>query len=89
MIYSTEPTDWRDLQDKVGSILRICGCKSEVERTIETVRGKVDVDIHAVDLTTSPNLTYLCECKYWSSAVSKSVVHSFRTVVADYGASDF
>lgn len=86
MIYSSEPTDWRDLQDKIGSILRICGCESEVERTIKTVRGKVDVDIHAVDLTTSPKLTYLCECKYWSSAVSKSVVHGFRTVVSDYGA---
>jgi hypothetical protein len=86
VIYSTEPTDWRDLQDKVASILRICGCKSDVECTIETVRGKVDVDVLAIDSTISPNLIYLCECKYWSSAVPKTVVHSFRTVVSDYGA---
>lgn len=86
LIYSTEPIDWRDLQDKVASILRVCGCESEVERTIEIVRGKVDVDVHAVDSSTSPKLTYLCECKYWSSAVPKSVVHGFRTVVSDYGA---
>lgn len=86
LIYSTEPNDWRDLQDKVASILRVCGCESDVERTIETVRGRVDVDVHAVDSSTSPKLTYLCECKYWSTAVPKSVVHGFRTVVSDYGA---
>lgn len=50
MIYSTEPTDWRDLQDKSGSILRIDGCESQVERTVQTVRGKVDVNIRALDL---------------------------------------
>ena len=78
--------DWRDLQDKASLILQICGCNSEVERKIKTVRGEVNVDVHAIDLTTSPNLTYLCECKYWSSAVPKTVVHSFRTVVSDHGA---
>ncbi len=84
--YSTETSDWRDLQHKVVSILHICGCESDVERTIETVRGKVDVHVHVIDSTTSPKLTYLCECKHWSSAVPKIVVHSFRTVVSDYGA---
>lgn len=86
MIYSTEPNGWRDLQDKIASILRVCGCEAEVERTIETVRGKVDVDVYAIDPIASPKLTYLCECKYWSNAVPKSVVHGFRTVVSDYGA---
>jgi len=86
MIYAQEPSDWRDLQDKVASILNVCGCESEVERTIETARGDVDVDVHAIDKSISPNLVYLCECKLWSKAVPKSVVHSFRTVVSDYGA---
>jgi hypothetical protein len=27
---------------------------------------------------TSPPLTYLCECKYWSGAVPKSIVHGLR-----------
>jgi restriction system protein len=34
-----------------------------------------------------PPLVCLCECKHWASPVSKDVVHSFRTVVADFGAS--
>jgi len=86
LIYSTEPINWQDLQEKVASILRVCGCDSEVECTIETARGKVDVDVHAIDSSTSPKLTYLCECKHWGRAVPKSVVHSFRTVVSDCGA---
>jgi hypothetical protein len=86
VIYYTEPDDWRDLQEKVCAVLRVSGLGAEVERTIETVRGKVEIDFYAVDSTVSPTLKYLCECKYWRSAVPKSVVHSFRTVVSDYGA---
>ncbi|MDM0055234.1 restriction endonuclease [Variovorax fucosicus] len=86
MIYSSEPSDWRDLQNKVGDVLRVCGMKAEVEHTLETVRGKVDVDVYAADETVRPSLTYLCECKHWSTAVPKNVVHGFRTVVNDTGA---
>lgn len=86
MIYSTEPENWNDLQNKVSLILDTCGLQSEVERTIETVRGDVEIDVYAEDLINSPNLIYLCECKYWKHAVPKTVVHSFRTVVSDYGA---
>ena len=86
MIYSTEPNNWRDLQDKVASILRVIGCEAEVEQTIKTVRGNVVVDVHAIDLTTTPKLTYLCECKYWTNPVPKGIVHGFRAVCTDYGA---
>lgn len=86
MIYLNEPIDWKDLQQKVCDVLRVCGCDASVEKTIETVRGKVDVDVHAIDPSISPSLTYLCECKYWNTAVPKNVVHGFRTVMSDYGA---
>jgi Restriction endonuclease len=86
VIYSSEPTDWRDLQNKVCEILQTCGYLAETEKTIDSVRGKVAVDVYAVDKLSSPNLNYLCECKHWSTAVPKNVVHSFRTVVADCGA---
>ena len=86
MIYKNEPTDWKDLQQKVCDVFRVCGCDATVEQTIQTVRGKVDVDVHVIDPSVSPNLTYLCECKFWNTPVPKSVVHGFRTVVSDYGA---
>jgi hypothetical protein len=60
---------------------------TEVNRTIKTVRGTVNVDVYAEDVTQTPSAVCLCECKHWSTAVSKDVVHAFRTVVSDFGAS--
>lgn len=85
MIYANEPSSWQDLQQKVCDILAVCGCESAVEKTIATVRGDVSVDVYAADHAIKPSLTYICECKYWSTPVTKTIVHSFRTVVADSG----
>jgi hypothetical protein len=46
----------------------------------------VDVDVVAHDRTVSPPILYLVECKHWSKAVPRTVVHAFRTVVQDSGA---
>ncbi len=80
------PDNWRALQNDVGKILRQCGFKVQIERTIRTVRGKVIVDVYAEDPVQSPKSVFLCECKNWKKKVPKTVVHSFRTVVSDYGA---
>jgi hypothetical protein len=55
--------------------------------TIHTVRGYVDVDIVIEDTTRQPHTLILCECKHWKRKIPKSVVHAFRTVVQDSGAS--
>ncbi|MCC7423769.1 MAG: restriction endonuclease [Planctomycetaceae bacterium] len=80
------PTSWQDLQEQVALILTECKLSAEIEQSVTTARGTVSVDVVAVDLTQNPTQSYLCECKYWSKRISKDVVHSFRTVVADYGA---
>lgn len=80
------PTHWRDLQAQVGRILQECGFSVEPEKTIETVRGSVDIDVYAQDTTQKPTTVFLCECKRWKSSVPKTVVHAFRTVISDYGA---
>jgi hypothetical protein len=49
-------------------------------------RGRVKVDVLADDPGAVLPTRYLCECKHWRTAVSKDVVHSFRTVVTDAGA---
>ena len=85
-IYSSLPNDWRDLQNKVAQILQECGFSVDIQKDINTVRGIVNIDVIAQDITRKPISTYLCECKHWQTRVPKSVVHSFRTVVADYGA---
>lgn len=86
MINREMPTDWRDLQNQVGRILQECDFDCEIEKTIQTVRGNVDIDVYAEDKITQPRTIYLCECKYWRAAIPKNVVHAFRTVVSDYGA---
>lgn len=80
------PKDWQDLQRRVAQILQECGFETVVEKGIQTVRGVVNVDVYAEDSSQDPKTTYLCECKHWQSAVSKTIVHAFRTVVTDYGA---
>ena len=80
------PTDWKDLQKQVSQILKECGLETDLEKSIETVRGTVEIDVYAKDSTQTPAVTYLCECKHWASSVPQIIVHAFRTVVADYGA---
>lgn len=80
------PNDWKDLQQQVSQILKECGLETDLERSIETARGTVEIDVYAEDKTQQPTVTYLCECKHWASSVPQTIVHAFRTVVIDYGA---
>lgn len=86
MIFYSDPTNWTDLQNKVAQIFDEIGCIVAIEKEITTARGVVNVDVFVEDVTKSPRLIYVCECKYWESQIPKSVIHSFRTVVTDSGA---
>ncbi len=86
VINNSMPDNWRHLQEQVGLILRECGFKCEVDNQIHTVRGTVNVDVYAENTNDQPTTIYICECKHWKSAVSKTIVHAFRTVIADFGA---
>jgi restriction system protein len=87
MIDNGIPPTWQDLQAQVAVILKECGMRAEVERNVPTARGLVNLDVWAADPETTPPITVACECKHWRSSVPKAVVHSFRTVMADAGAS--
>jgi len=86
VINSSLPKDWRDLQIQVEKIMKESGFIADSEKDIETVRGIVNIDVYAEDTSQKPKMIYLCECKFWQKAIPKSVVHSFRTVVNDFGA---
>lgn len=85
-LYRELPGDWRELQQCTARFFSEMGYRSETEKTIRMVRGEVNVDVHAQNDQEIPKSTILCECKYWNTSVPKTVVHAFRTVVADYGA---
>jgi restriction system protein len=86
MLTSRIPLDWKALENDVARILNECGFAVKTESVITTVRGKVEVDVHAQEVVEGRAYTVLCECKHWSSRVPQNVVHGFRTVVADSGA---
>lgn len=85
-IFSKEPGNWRELQDMVATIFLDMGYDTAIEKDIKTVRGKVNVDVFAHKKVQRLSETVIVECKNWARAVTKSTVHSFRTIVSDYGA---
>jgi hypothetical protein len=70
----------------VGQLFSELGCEVVVGGHVDLVRGSKEIDVRVRDPQTSPASQYLCECKFWNKPIPQEVVHSFRTVVADYGA---
>jgi len=85
-MFDHEPTDWIDLQNRVAQMFRELDCEVRVGEEHHLVRGTKEIDVWVRDTYTTPPSTYLCECKFWARAIPQEVAHSFRTVVADYGA---
>lgn len=79
------PYSWQDLELIVTKILNQCGFDAERGKQILTVRGTVDIDVFAKDNNSTPSSEYLIECKYWNTNIPQTIIHSFRTIVNDYG----
>lgn len=85
MITRREPAGWRELQDMVSRILSECGMTVETEPRLTTARGQVEVDVYAEESVKGRRYSIICECKHWKARVPQTIVHGFRTVVADIG----
>lgn len=85
MIDDEVPADWQALETRVSQTLAECGFDVHVHEEVELARGDAIVDVYAVEHTSPPNVVVV-ECKHWATAVTKSVVHAFRSVVVDSGA---
>lgn len=79
------PSDWKELQDLVAEYLVAAGYKAITPYEIDTVRGKVEIDV-SIESPYDLVKRIVCECKYWSTPVTKEKVHAFRSVVHDCGA---
>lgn len=86
MLIAPEPTDWKDLQEQVGGVLRDCGMTAIVGHRLPLARGHAEIDVFATDHLHQPPSVYVCECKRWESAVRQSAVHALHTVVQNAGA---
>lgn len=80
------PTDWVQLQQLVARILTETGWVTQSPKTVALARGQAEIDVYAERNTSVPPSVLFCECKHWNSAVPQNVVHAFRSVVSDGGA---
>jgi restriction system protein len=85
MITNRKPKDWNDLQQKVAETLQQCGFQTEIEKTIPTVRGNVEVDVYAEETVKGRTYSIICECKHWKANIPQTIIHGFRTIVTDIG----
>lgn len=79
------PSDWRNLQEAVATILREAGFAAEVEKAMLHARGSSEIDVYAEHSIQKHIASLACECKHWKTPVPKAVVQTFRTVLADAG----
>ena len=78
--------NWKDYQERAADFFRSIGLEAETDITIEGVRTKHDIDVLVKSRHVGFNITWLVECKYWKSRVSKLHVLALREIVADTGA---
>ena len=73
------------MQDYVGKYFFQAGYEVWTPKTVETVRGKVEVDVY-VRAKEELGDVIICECKFWDSRVPQDKIYAFRNVVSDLGA---
>lgn len=83
--FDSEPDTWQDLEARVHQAFEEMGYEAYRDHELETVRGRVRVDVYAVKRSTPIPTVVVCECKHWKKAVDQTVVYALRSVCADVG----
>lgn len=86
MIFDEEPATWAELQTMVCQAFLEMGCKAEVSKTVDLVRGRKEIDVYVREISDNITTLIFVECKYWETRVPQEIVHGYRTVVTDGGA---
>jgi len=79
-------SNWREYQEKVAAFFRRQGCNAEVEKIVQGVRAKHEVDVHVTFHRSGIECTWVVECKLWKSKVPKEKVMALKSIVDDVGA---
>lgn len=86
MIFDSQPETWQELQNYVGKMFDECGFETEVSKIVNLVRGQKEIDVYAKDTESEYQSVILIECKFWNKPIPQETIHSFRTVMNDFGA---
>jgi restriction system protein len=85
-LITEQPRNWRELQNKVDWIFNCVGLSSQKVFKVDTPRGKIELDVYAIDPSSVDQIRYVVECKNWNNRIPQTVVHSFTTVMQETGA---
>ena len=78
--------DWKNYQEKTAEFFRSIGLEADTNVTIKGIRTKHDIDVLVKSNYVGFDITWIVECKYWNSRVSKLHVLALREIVNDTGA---
>jgi hypothetical protein len=78
--------DWKKYQEEAAKFFRALGVNAETDVAVSGVRTTHDVDVLVKSHHAGFDVTWIVECKQWSSRVSKLHVLALREIVADVGA---
>ncbi len=78
--------DWKEYQIKVSSIFESIGATSTIEKKVEGARGLHEIDVFVELEKYGIQMTWICECKYWNSAIPKEKVLALYGISKDVGA---
>lgn len=85
MITKKSPKDWKDLQIRVSEILNQSNFSTQIEYTINSLRGNYEIDVYAEEIIDDRNYRIICECKCWKSNIPQNVILAFRSILNDTG----
>lgn len=77
--------DWSKYQEEAAEFFRSLGLDAETNSTIKGVRTTHDVDVLVRSHHAGFDVTWIVECKHWSTPVSKLHVLALREIVSDTG----
>ena len=79
-------TEWQEYQDEVAEVFRGLGFHTKVDQPVKGVRTNHKIDVLVEGEHIGFELTWLVECKYWKTSVTKGEVLTLRQIVNDVGA---
>lgn len=77
---------WKKYQEEAAAFFRSLGLDASTDEKVQGVRTTHDVDVLVKSHHVGFDITWLVECKYWKTKVSKLHVLALREIVSDVGA---
>ena len=77
---------WKKYQEDAAAYFRSLGLDASTDETIEGVRTTHDIDVLVKSHHVGFDITWIVECKYWKTPVTKLHVLALREIVTDVGA---